>query len=52
MNKVFIVVMVVPYDSGPVLRVFSKYDDAIVYGEDLILDDTIEEFDVLEREVY
>ena len=52
MTKVFIVVMVVPYDSGPVLRVFNQYDDAIAYGEGLVFDGTIDEFDVFEREVY
>ena len=52
MSKVFIVVMLVPYETGPVLRVFSKYKDAIAYGEELVFDGTIEEYDVYEREVY
>jgi len=34
------------------LRVFAKYDDAIAYGEALVAENTIEEFDVYEREVY
>ncbi len=51
MNKVFIVIECKPmYDT--VLRVFSKYDDAIEYGEGLVFDGAIEEFDVCEREVY
>jgi hypothetical protein len=49
MEKVFIVVEV---PENTVMRVFAKYDDAIVYGEDLVLDGTIVEFDVYEREVY
>ncbi len=55
MTKVFIVVELVSYEGvelNTVLRVFSKYDDAIVYGEDLVLDGTIQEFDIYEREVY
>ena len=52
MNKVFIVVEPIPYEGDTVLRVFSKYDDAIAYGEALVADNTIEEFDVYEREVY
>lgn len=49
MTKVFIVVAV---PENAVLRVFANYDDAIVYGEDLVLDGTIQEFDIYEREVY
>jgi len=49
MSKVFIVVTV---PENAVLRVFANYDDAIVYGEDLVLDGTIVEFDIYEREVY
>ncbi len=52
MNKVFIVVEPIPYEGDTVLRVFSKYDDAIAYGEQLYAEGTIEEFDVYEREVY
>ena len=52
MTKVFIVVECVPYEGDTVLRVFAKYDDALVYGEDLILEGTIEDFDIYEREVY
>ena len=55
MTKVFIVVELVSYEGvelNTVLRVFANYDDAIVYGEDLILEGTIVEFDIYEREVY
>lgn len=52
MTKVFIVVEVIPYEGDTVLRVFSKYDDALAYGEALVAEDTIEEFDVYEREIY
>jgi hypothetical protein len=52
MNKVYIVVEPIPYEGDTVLRVFSKYDDAIAYGEALVAENTIEEFDVYEREVY
>ena len=52
MDKVFVVVECVPYEGDTVLRVFSKYDDAIAYGHDLYADGTIEEFDVYERELY
>ena len=52
MDKVFIVVEPIPYEGDTVLRVFAKYDDALVYGEDLILEGTIEDFDIYEREVY
>ncbi len=51
MNKVFIVVEVIPYEGDTVLRVFANYNDAIVYGESLVADETIQEFDILEREV-
>jgi hypothetical protein len=49
MEKVFIVVTV---PENAVMRVFANYDRAIVYGEDLVLDGTIVEFDIYEREVY
>ena len=52
MNKVYIVVEPIPYEGDIVLRVFSNYDDALVYGEDLILEGTIDDFDIYEREVY
>ena len=51
MNKVFIVTERKPmYDI--ILRVFTKYQDAIAYGEGLVFDGTIAEYDVCEREVY
>ena len=52
MNKVYIVVETIPYEGDTVLRVFSDYENAVAYGESLVADDTIEEFDVYEREVY
>ena len=52
MTKVFIVVEVVPYEGDTVLRVFAKYTDAVAYGETMVKDGAIEEFDVYEREVY
>jgi hypothetical protein len=52
MNKVFVVVECVPYEGDTVLRVFSKYDDAIAYGHDLYAEGVIQEFDVYERELY
>lgn len=52
MTKVFIVVEPIPYEGDTVLRVFAKYEDALVYGEDLILEGTIADFDIYEREVY
>ena len=52
MNKVFIVVEIIPYEGDTVLRVFADYKDAIAYGEQLVEDGVIEEFDVYEREVY
>jgi hypothetical protein len=52
MNKVFIVVECEAYEGDTVLRVFNQYDDAIAYGEGLVFDGTITEFDVFEREVY
>jgi hypothetical protein len=52
MNKVFIVVEPVPYEGDTVLRVFGDYNNALAYGEQLVEDGTIDEFDVYEREVY
>ena len=48
-EKVFIVVTV---PENAVMRVFANYDRAIVYGEDLILEGVISDFDIYEREVY
>lgn len=52
MTKVFIVVECVPYEGDTVLRVFTKYEDAIAYGHELYAEGALEEFDVFEREVY
>lgn len=52
MNKVFIVVEVIPYEGDTVLRVFSNYQDALAYGQSLYDDKVIEEFDILEKEIY
>ena len=52
MNKVFIVVERRNYDYVTILRVFARYNDAIAYGEQMVQDGTIEEFDVYERDVY
>jgi hypothetical protein len=52
MNKVYIVVEPIPYEGDTVLRVFSNYDAALVYGEELLLEGAIEDFDIYEREVY
>ena len=52
MNKVFIVVEFERYEGDTILRVFSKYDDAVAYGEALVAEGSIDEFDVYEREVY
>jgi hypothetical protein len=49
MEKVFIVVELT---KNTILRVFANYDRAIVYGEDLILEGIITDFDIYEREVY
>jgi hypothetical protein len=52
MNKVFVVVEVIPYEGDTVLRVFSNYQDALVYGQSLYDDEVIQEFDILEKELY
>ena len=52
MSKVFIVVECIPYEGDTILRVFEKYDDALVYGETLAEVGAVEEFDIFEREVY
>jgi len=49
MTKVFIVIAV---PENAVMRVFANYDRAIVYGEDLIIEGIITDFDIYEREVY
>ena len=49
LEKVFIVVTI---PKNTVMRVFANYDRAIVYGEDLILEGVITDFDIYEREVY
>jgi hypothetical protein len=53
MNKVFIVIDM-SEGMGPrtILRVFSDYDSALVYGEDLLFDGVVNDFDIYEREVY
>jgi len=51
MSKVYIVVECTP-GNHTVLRVFSTNRDAIAYGETLVSDGVIQEFDVYEREVY
>lgn len=52
MIKVFIVVECKAYDGDTILRVFNRYDDAIAYGERLLFDGIVNEYDVYEREVY
>ena len=52
MNKVFVVVEVIPYEGDTVLRVFSNYHDALAYGQSLYDDEVIGEFDILEKELY
>ena len=53
LEKVFIVIdMSEGMTPRTVLRVFANYDRAIIYGEDLILDGVITEFDIYTREVY
>ena len=52
MNKVFVVVEVIPYEGDTVLRVFSNYHDALSYGQSLYDDEVIQEFDILEKELY
>jgi hypothetical protein len=52
MTKVFVVVECTPYEGDTVLRVFSKYDDAIAYGHELYAEGALEEFDVYEKELY
>jgi hypothetical protein len=50
LEKVFIVVEL--STENTILRVFANYDRAIVYGEELVLEGTIADFDIYEREVY
>ena len=52
MNKVYIAVEPIPYEGDTVLRVFAKYEDALAYGEELLLEGAIDDFDIYEREVY
>ena len=53
MNKVFIVIdMSEGMSPGTVLRVFADNDSALYYGEGLVVDGVINEFDIYEREVY
>ena len=52
MSKVFIVVEPIPFEGDTIFRVFSNKQDAVAYGEELVAQDTIVEFDVYEREVY
>jgi hypothetical protein len=49
LEKVFIVVTV---PENAVMRVFANYDRAIVFGEELVLDGVITDFDIYTREVY
>jgi hypothetical protein len=51
MNKVFIVVECTP-GNHTVLRVFATNSMAIAYGEAMVAEGSIDEFDVYEREVY
>ena len=51
MNKVFIVVDCT-IGEYTVLRVFSTNSMAIAYGEAMVEEGAIEEYDVYEREVY
>ena len=51
MTKVFIVTERKPvYDI--ILRVFATYSMAVAYGEALVAEGSIDDFDVCEREVY
>lgn len=52
MNKVYIVVETTPYEGDTVLRVFANPRDALAYGEQMVEDGVIDEFDIREREVY
>lgn len=53
MNKVFIVVDRNQYVQGTViLRTFANYESALAYGESMVFEGAIEEFDIQEREVY
>ncbi len=51
MNKVYIVVECTP-GNHTVLRVFTTNKEAIAYGESLVFDGAIIEYDVFCREVY
>ena len=52
MNKVYIVVEFERYEGYTILRVFANSDDAVAYGESLVSQGMLDEFDVFEREVY
>ena len=55
MEKVFIVVERIAYEGDTVMRVFSKYDDAVAYADELTeaLEIPLDiDYDVFEREVY
>ena len=57
MSKVFIVVERRAYEDDTVMRVFSKYDDAIAYADELTMSidadlSRLIDYDVFEREVY
>ena len=47
MTKVYIVVEFERYEG-----VFANSDDAVAYGESLVSQGMLDEFDVFEREVY
>ena len=54
-TKVFIVVEKIAYEGDTVLRVFSNYNDAVAYADELT--SALElplniDYDVFEREVY
>lgn len=54
-TKVFIVVEKVAYEGDTVMRVFSKYDDAVAYADELTAELKLPldiDYDVFEREVY
>lgn len=57
MSKVFIVVERRAYEGDTVMRVFSKYDDAVAYADELTMSidadlSRLIDYDVFEREVY
>ena len=52
MNTVFIVVECEPYEGDIVLRVFAERGDALAYGESLVFEGAITEYDIYERVVH